>query len=63
MNNLGQSDLCSSGQPPSQSHPAVIVLQVTVTWNGGNSAVTDTTALNYPTQGIQTQGFLAVQVE
>jgi Tfp pilus assembly protein PilV len=62
VDNQGQSDLCSSGQPPSQAHPAVIVLQVTVSWNGGNSSVSDTTALNYPTPGLQTQGFLAVQV-
>jgi Tfp pilus assembly protein PilV len=62
VDNQGQSDLCSSGQPPSQSHPGVIVLQVTVSWNNGNSSVSDTTALNYPTPGLQTQGFLGVQV-
>ncbi len=62
VNNQGQSDLCSSGQPPSPSHPAVILLQVTVTWNKGNSSVTDTTAVNYPQPGLQTEGFLAVQL-
>ena len=48
VNNQGQSDLCSSGQPPSPSHPGVILLQVTVSWNQGNNSVTDTTAVNYP---------------
>ncbi len=62
VNNQGQSDLCSSGQPPSPSHPAVILLQVKVTWNNGNNSVTDTTAVNYPQPGLQTQGFLAVQL-
>ena len=62
VDNQGQSDLCSSGQPPSPSHPAVILLQVKVTWNHGNSAVTDSTAVNYPQPGLQTQGFLAVQL-
>ena len=62
VNNRGQSDLCSSGQPPSPSHPGVILLQVTVSWNQGNSSVTDSTALNYPQPGLQTQGFLAVQL-
>ncbi len=61
-NGQGQSDLCSSGQPPSPSHPAVIVLQVKVSWNHGNNAVTDSTAVNYPKPGLQTQGFLAVQM-
>jgi Tfp pilus assembly protein PilV len=62
VNNQGQSDLCSSGQPPSPSHPAVILLQVTVSWNHGNSSVSDTTAVNYPQPGLQTQGFLSVQL-
>ncbi|HEX3981838.1 MAG TPA: prepilin-type N-terminal cleavage/methylation domain-containing protein, partial [Acidimicrobiales bacterium] len=60
VNNQGGSDLCSSGQPPSPSHPDVILLQVTVTWNHGNSSVTDTTAVDYPQPGLQTQGFLSV---
>jgi Tfp pilus assembly protein PilV len=62
VNNQGQSDLCSSGQPPSPSHPAVILLHITVTWNRGNNSVNDTTAVNYPKPGLQTQGFLAVQL-
>jgi Tfp pilus assembly protein PilV len=62
VSNQGQSDLCSSGQPPSPSHPAVILLQVKVSWNHGNNSVTDTTAVNYPQPGLQTQGFLAVQL-
>jgi Tfp pilus assembly protein PilV len=62
VDNEGQSDLCQSGQPPSQSHPAVILLQVTVSWNNGHNSVTDTTAVDYPQPGLQTQGFLAVQL-
>lgn len=57
-----QSDLCSSGQPPSPTHPAVILLNVTVSWNRGNNSVSDTTAVNYPKPGLQTEGFLAVQL-
>ena len=62
VNNQGQSDLCSSGQPPSPSHPSVILLQVTVSWNHGQSSLSDTTAIDYPQPGLQTEGFLAVQV-
>ncbi len=62
VNNQGGSDLCSSGQPPSPSHPDVILLQVTVSWNHGNSSVSDTTAVDYPQPGLQTQGFLSVQL-
>jgi len=62
VNNQGQSDLCSSGQPSSPSHPSVILLQVTVTWNQGHNSVNDTTAVNYPKPGLQTEGFLAVQL-
>src|SRR5664280_906306 len=60
-----QSDLCSSGQPPSQSHPGVISLQVIVSWDGGAAghSVTVTTDINYPKPGLQTEGFLAINVQ
>lgn len=61
VDNLGQSDLCSDGQPPSPTHPGVIQLQVTVTWGLGQS-LTDTTNIDYPQPGLQTQGFLGVQL-
>ncbi len=63
---LGQSDLCSAGQPPSPTHPGVIGLQVTVTWdennNGGEHAISVTTEINYPKPGLQTEGFLAINL-
>lgn len=62
-NGTGQSDLCSAGEPPSKSHPAVIVLQVTVSWDRGHFSVTDTTNLEYPQPGVQTDGFIAIQLE
>lgn len=58
----GQSDLCTAGQPPSPTHPGVIQLQVTVSWDHNSQQVVDTTNINYPQPGVQTQGFLAVQV-
>jgi Tfp pilus assembly protein PilV len=65
VNNVGQagqSDLCSAGQPPSQSHPGVIQLKVTVSWDGGARTLSDTTEINYPKPGLQTEGFLAINV-
>jgi hypothetical protein len=62
VDDIGQSDLCSAGQPPSPSHPGVIQLQVIVTWDGGGQSVTDTTEINYPKPGLQTEGFLAINV-
>ncbi len=60
-NGNGQSDLCSSGQPPSPSHPGVIEMQVQVSWGHGQSII-DSTNIDYPQPGVQTDGFLAVQV-
>ncbi len=60
-NGNGQSDLCSSGQPPSPSHPGVIEMQVQVSWGHGQSVI-DSTNIDYPQPGVQTDGFLAVQV-
>ncbi len=62
VNDIGQSDLCSAGQPPSPSHPGVIELKVTVTWDGGGQSLSDTTDINYPKPGLQTEGFLAVNL-
>ena len=62
VNQTGQSDLCTDGAPPSPSHPGVIQLQVTVYWDGRKQSLTDTTNINYPKPGLQTEGFLAVQV-
>ena len=64
---IGQSDLCSAGQPPSPSHPGVIGLQVIVTWDGGRQlggqhTVSVTTEINYPKPGLQTEGFLAINL-
>ncbi|HXW38788.1 MAG TPA: hypothetical protein VEJ44_03755, partial [Acidimicrobiales bacterium] len=59
----GQSDLCTDAQPPSPTHPGVIQLQVTVTWNHGQQSLTDTTNITYPRPGLQTEGFLGIQVE
>jgi hypothetical protein len=63
VNNTGQSDLCLAGQPPSRSHPAVIVLQVTVSWDNLAKSVTATTNIPYPSPNVQTEGFLAVQLQ
>jgi Tfp pilus assembly protein PilV len=62
VNQTGQSDLCTDEEPPSPSHPGVIQLQVTVTWDKQTQSLTDTTNINYPKPGLQTEGFLAVQV-
>ena len=40
----------------------MILLQITVTWNQGHNSVNETTAVNYPKPGLQTEGFLAVQL-
>ena len=63
--NGSQSDLCSAGEPPSPSHPGVIQLKVTVYWdtgNGGGQQLSVTTEINYPKPGLQTEGFLAINV-
>jgi Tfp pilus assembly protein PilV len=61
-NQSGQSDLCTDEEPPSPSHPGVIQLQVTVSWDHLEQSLTDTTNINYPKPGLQTEGFLAIQV-
>ena len=62
VNDVGQSDLCSAGQPPSPTHPGVIQLKVTVTWDNGSQTLSDTTEINYPKPGLQTEGFLAINL-
>jgi len=63
VNGVGQSDFCSAGQPPSPSHPGVIGLKVTVAWGGSAPHSTSiTTDINYPKPGLQTEGFLAVNL-
>ena len=57
-----QSDLCTNGQPPDSQHPGVIDLKVTVYWDNGSRQLSVTTAINYPKPGLQTQGFLAVNL-
>ena len=62
-NSVGQSDLCTAGQPPSPSHPGVIQMVVTVTWDAhGNHTLSVTTEINYPKPGLQTEGFLAINL-
>ncbi|MGD0394794.1 MAG: prepilin-type N-terminal cleavage/methylation domain-containing protein, partial [Acidimicrobiales bacterium] len=64
-NETGQSsDLCSDGEPPSPSHPGVIQLHVKVSWNGDKTgdAVTDTTNVDYPQPGLQTEGYISLQL-
>lgn len=58
------SDFCSDGEPPSPSHPAVIQLQVQVSWGSGgpNETVTDTTNIDYPQPGLQTEGYISLQL-
>ena len=48
VNDIGQSDLCSAGEPPSPTHPGVIQLIVTVSWNGGRESISDSSEINYP---------------
>ena len=62
VDDLAQSDLCSAGQPPSPTHPGVIQLQVVVTWDNGGQTLVDTTEINYPKPGLQTEGFLAINL-
>ena len=63
VNGVGQSDFCSAGQPPSPSHPGVIGLKVTVAWGGSTRrSLSVTTDINYPKPGLQTEGFLAVNL-
>ena len=56
------SDFCSDGEPPSPSHPAVIQLHVMVSWDSGAHAVTDTTNVDYPQPGLQTDGYISMQL-
>ena len=49
-------DLCQSGVPQ------VLDLQVNVYWDGTRHFVTDNALIDYPTHGVQTLGFLAVQL-
>jgi len=62
VNNVGQSDLCANGDPPSPSHPSVIQLLVTVSWNKGKYSLSDSSNINYPRPGLQTEGFLAINL-
>lgn len=63
VNGVGQSDFCSAGQPPSPSHPGVIGLKVIVAWGGfTRRSLSVTTDINYPKPGLQTEGFLAVNL-
>jgi hypothetical protein len=52
----GAPDLCLSGIPQ------VLDLQIWVYWDGKRHVVTDNTLINYPTHGVQTLGFIAVQL-
>jgi len=62
-NTVGQSDLCSAGQPPSPTHPGVIRLTVNVTWDAsGHHSIAVTTEINYPKPGLQAEGFLAINL-
>lgn len=52
----GASDLCTSGLSPQ-----LLDLQIFVDW-GSNHEITDSTLIDYPPVGLETYGFLAVQV-
>lgn len=58
----GVSDNLCSAAVPSTTNPGVVVVQVTVAWDNGVQSVTDSTNLQYPTPGVPTDGFIAVQV-
>ncbi len=60
---IGQGDLCGQDEPPNASHPGVIVLHVTVSWDHGLQHLTDTTNLEYPQPGVQTDGFLEISIQ
>jgi len=64
VNEVGQSDLCSAGSPPSPTHPDVIQLQVTVYWGANfDRSLSQVTEVNYPTPGSgQGDGYLAINV-
>jgi type II secretory pathway pseudopilin PulG len=53
---VGTPDLCKAGIPQ------VLDLQVWVYWDGTRHSVTDNTLINYPSHGVQTLGFIAVQL-
>lgn len=53
--NVGDTDLCSGG------NPGVIQLQVTITWGDGQT-LTDTTNVDYPQPGLQTEGYISLQL-
>ena len=57
----GLRPLSASGEPPSPSHPDVFELTVRVNWDG-KYYVSDSTEVNYPKPGLQTDGFLAINV-
>ena len=40
----------------------MIQLKVEVKWNGGQQSISDSTEINYPKPGLQTEGFLAITV-
>ena len=62
VNNVGQSDLCANGEPPSATHPGVLALQITISWDNGLHSVVNATNLNYPQPGLLTDGFLAINL-
>jgi type II secretory pathway pseudopilin PulG len=53
---VGTPDLCKAGIPQ------VLDLQIWVYWDGTRHSVTDNTLINYPSHGVQTLGFIAVQL-
>ncbi len=68
---LGQLRLHPSTAPDrltlrTATDPRVIELQVTVSWGGplhNLQSVTDSTNIDYPKPGLQTEGFISLQLE
>jgi Tfp pilus assembly protein PilV len=55
------TDQCTSATSLSAARPGVVTAQITVKW-GRTGLVTDTTNINYPKPGVQSDGFVSVQV-
>jgi type II secretory pathway pseudopilin PulG len=66
VNDVGQSDLCLAGTPPSPSNPAVLQLQVNVSWgskaNPNQYHLSEVTNINYPPPGTNPDGFIDITV-
>jgi hypothetical protein len=55
------SNQCASTNSLNAARPGVVSLQVTVSWGVGNY-LTDSTNIDYPKPGVQSDGFISIQV-